>query len=377
MTPVRRFFGALVCLAAVLLALALLEGLCRLALPGGGTSSIVPDPVLGYRRAARARFVEPGENPRPVAVVTNADGWRGPDRPLEKPAGTARVALIGDSYVEATAVEEEKSFRALTEADLARTLGRPVEVCNFGVSGYSPVQYLLVLRDHVLRTRPDVVAMFIFPTNDLEAMTADTAPSRLAPFAATTPDGRLAIDTTFASTPAFMAKRAGLFLRRNLALANIVMERLQRLRLARHGEGFHAGNAVPPYLSPCTASPDPRFVRDLELLELVLAEADRLCREAGARLVVVDVDHDGGTPDDAARLLALDPSFDPFCLEDRIGRFAAARDLPFVGLQRHFYGLTGRTGQAYHWQHWNYAGHAEVARVLAGALAPLLGGAGG
>ena len=369
----KQLRGALLLsLGALLLGGALLEGACRWWLPGGGLSSIAADPVLGYRRAANAAFVETGENPRPVTVTTNAAGWRGPDRPLAKPAGTLRVALVGDSYVEATAVEEDRTFGVLAGQALTRAAGRPVEVANFGVSGYSPVHYLLALRDSVLATRPDVVALFFFPLNDLEALTADTSPTALAPFVGQGPDGSLALDLSFADTTAFAAKRAGLFLRRHFAVFNVLYERLQRLRLARYGQSYHADAALPPYLSVCTAKPDPRFARNLKLLALVLQEADRLCREAGAKLLVVDVDYDGNSPKDAARLKALDPTLDPFCLEDWVGRWAGSRQVAFLGLQRRFYALTERTGQSYHWTHWNYQGQQEVAQALTEAVLPLL-----
>ena len=363
----------LLVLGALVLGTGLLEGLCRWRLGDGATSAIVPDNVLGYRRAPNAKFVEVGENPHPVVVATNRSGWRGPDRSADKPAGTVRVALVGDSYVESTAVEQDRAFGALAEKKLAQALGRPVEVANFGVSGYSPAQYLLVLRDYVLATHPDVVALFFFPLNDLEALTADTAPTVLAPFAGTRPDGSLALDLSFADTASFAAKRVGLFLRRHSALANLVYERVQSLRLARYGQRYHAGAALPPYLTLCTSRPDPRFARNLHVLSALLEEADRMCREAGAKLLLVDVDYEGNTPQDAARLKRLDPTIDPFCLEDWASRWAASRQVAFLGLQRRFYELAARTGQSYHWTHWNYAGHQEVAQALTEALLPLVG----
>lgn len=369
----KRFLSAaLLIVVALALCAAVIEGLCRAILPEGSASAIVADPVLGYRRAPLSRFVEEGESPGRVIVTTNRSGWRGPDRPAQKPENAFRVALIGDSYVESTAMDEAGTFGALAETALARASGRPVEVLNFGVSGYSPVQYLLVLRDHVLAARPDVAVLFYFPLNDLEAMTADTAPTRLAPFAGTTPDGGLALDLSFARSPAFYAKRAGLFLRRHLTSANFLYERLQRLRLARYGQEHHAEAALPSYLTLCASNPDPRFVRNARLLELLLDEAVRLCRENGVKLVLACVDYDGNTPRDAARLRALDPTVDPTCLERRARQWAQDRGVPFIGFQSRFFELTRETGKSYHWTHWNEEGHREVAKALTETLLPLV-----
>src|SRR5215472_11421352 len=46
-------------------------------------------------------------------VRINHDGFRGPDYPKTKPAGVFRVAVLGDSYVEAIQVAEDKTFTAV------------------------------------------------------------------------------------------------------------------------------------------------------------------------------------------------------------------------------------------------------------------------
>src|SRR6516164_9014006 len=46
-------------------------------------------------------------------VRISQDGFRGPNYPLRKAAGTIRVAVLGDSYVEAMQVAEDKTFSAV------------------------------------------------------------------------------------------------------------------------------------------------------------------------------------------------------------------------------------------------------------------------
>ena len=52
-------------------------------------------------------------------VRINADGFRGPDYARPKPPGVIRVAVLGDSYVEAIQVAEDKTFTAVTGRELA------------------------------------------------------------------------------------------------------------------------------------------------------------------------------------------------------------------------------------------------------------------
>lgn len=53
-----------------------------------------------------------------IAHRVNTLGLRGPDRPIEKPPGVARVAVLGDSVVWGWGVAEEDGMVARLEARL-------------------------------------------------------------------------------------------------------------------------------------------------------------------------------------------------------------------------------------------------------------------
>lgn len=73
----------------------------------------------------------------------NNDGWNSPiDYSREKKPGVKRIAVIGDSYVEAWQVDAEKNFSSL----LGDSLGTKYEVYAFGVSGSPLSQYLHMSR---------------------------------------------------------------------------------------------------------------------------------------------------------------------------------------------------------------------------------------
>ena len=99
-----------------------------------------------------------------VPVRVNSLGFVSPEYPEAKPAGTMRVALIGDSMVDALQVEPEARFRTLVEGALA-TAG-PAQVLNFGLPGTGPVTSLGEYRDFARRFRPDAVVVGIYTDND-------------------------------------------------------------------------------------------------------------------------------------------------------------------------------------------------------------------
>ncbi len=98
----------------------------------------MPDPVLGpvLRPGRRARWRTEGD----AAVAINAQGMRD-DQNIgrEKPPGTFRVAVLGDSYAEALQVDARDAFFRVMERRLRgcdALAGRPMQVLNFGVLGY-------------------------------------------------------------------------------------------------------------------------------------------------------------------------------------------------------------------------------------------------
>lgn len=100
-------------------------------------------------------------------IENNREGFRDREHPLEKPTGTFRVAVIGDSMSEALAVAREKTYWSVLERELAACRGNAVDVMNFSVSGYGTAQQLLTLRHNVLKYAPDIVLLAFFSGNDV------------------------------------------------------------------------------------------------------------------------------------------------------------------------------------------------------------------
>lgn len=118
------------------------------------------DPVLmwEYRPYGHHRSIE-----------TNRYGFRDEDfASPRKPAGTWRVAFIGDSVTLGLGVAANLTFVRRCEAD-ARALapGLDVQALNFGIDGYNTIQIAELLRIRVLSFEPDRV-VYVMCLNDFD-----------------------------------------------------------------------------------------------------------------------------------------------------------------------------------------------------------------
>jgi hypothetical protein len=86
---------------------------------------------------------------------------------LKPPPGTFRIALLGDSYIEAFEVPFEKTVGELVEPRLSALRGTPVEVLNFAEGGYGTSQQLLTLQHEVWKYSPDLVLLAVTTGNDI------------------------------------------------------------------------------------------------------------------------------------------------------------------------------------------------------------------
>jgi hypothetical protein len=133
-----------------------------------GPALLVADPLIGKRYVAGYEgrvFVDEAGGEVPLRF--NREGFRSPDHPRAKPAGTVRIAVVGDSMIAAVATPEQRTLVRLLESSLQhRGPGARHEVLNFGVSSSSTGQELALYRHLVSRYAPDVVVLAFFVGND-------------------------------------------------------------------------------------------------------------------------------------------------------------------------------------------------------------------
>jgi len=122
------------------------------------------DPVLGWRNRPGATVAYNRREYR-TKVEINRLGFRDVERSVTKPPGKQRIVVLGDSFVEAYAVERDEGLTRRIEM-LANEQGCPADVVNAGVHGYSIDQNFLWFERESEPLAPDVVLLAVY-YNDL------------------------------------------------------------------------------------------------------------------------------------------------------------------------------------------------------------------
>jgi len=260
--------------------------------------SFLYDRLLGWRNIPGRKSTTFGQ---PLTI--NSRGLRGPEYPFEKPAGTRRILVLGDSYTWGYGVADEELFTKLLEEKLVAD-GRAFEVLNCGVSGWGTDQEYLFFREEGTRYSPDVVVLTFF-FNDLSEVVASMMYGSAKP----------------------------LFLNSDLELGNVPVP--------------------PPWKKQELVVTD---VDPFELVVAIMKELDRLCVRAGCRLVVMKFGN--SLAPRSERFLEMERQFESL--------LARELDVPYLDLDEAFAesGSAGKKLVSVPDGHWNAAGHRETALAL-------------
>lgn len=106
---------------------------------------------------------------REVPVSINSLGMRGPDIPAEKPPGTKRVLVVGDSFAFGYLLPNEDSMPALLEGLLDQKGLGDVQVINGGVPGFGIVNAAGLVEQRGLTLAPDVLVLAASPGDIADA----------------------------------------------------------------------------------------------------------------------------------------------------------------------------------------------------------------
>ncbi|MCI0433852.1 MAG: hypothetical protein L0271_09380 [Gemmatimonadetes bacterium] len=116
------------------------------------TPDFMPDPELTLVPRPGVRAVHARDGTFSSTFTTNAFGLRDRETTLEKPAGTTRIATLGDSFAWGFGVDDNAIFPALLEESMPG-----VEVINLGVTAYGLHEEILYFRRLGMRFDPDIV----------------------------------------------------------------------------------------------------------------------------------------------------------------------------------------------------------------------------
>lgn len=342
---------------------------------------IQADHWTGVRHIPNRTLVQESEGYAIVRI--NAHGFRDHEMTVEKPPGTLRIALVGDSYVEAAQVALEDAVSEKIESRLNDT--HPTEVLNFGLSGYSTAQEYLNIKHHILPFDPDMIILSMTVTNDIRDNHQDLTRT-VRPFYTLNTDGSLKLDTTFRQPEGRMFRlrsnypklwNAISWLASNSRLGGLVIEAARSVSQHRRQP---TQNSEPSELTPATLrdlnvyNPDTPAPWDeaWTITEKLLLKIRDLCRENNIKLlVVIQATARQIDPETRTYFQTHHPEFDLDYPERRLVAFFAQNDITALPLSPAFRAHKQSTGQYLHGfgkmlggGHWNEKGHDLAAKTI-------------
>lgn len=365
----------LLSLISLIISLGVLETVLRLThLFGARISYIQPDRVLGMRFIPEHSYWSCKENNIPISGKINSLGWRSKERSLKKSANTFRIAVLGDSYVEAMQVEIDRTFLVLAENEINEETSKKFELWNFGLSGFTQTEEFLILQNELKKYAVDMVILFFFPGNDIDDIARKTAYYKNSrPFFTISKNQELILDTSFSTTLEFKVKCFMNIFKKHSALISLIAERYNVFRQMRSEQRNKIETKITGYLSLFTSHPDRIYLENYKLNKRLIQAMAEYCRGEKIKFMLVCCDV-YFNPRIEQEYKKIDSTFDKYFFEDDLQHFSQSVKIEYLGLQRIFSNASTLTGLTYHWSpggHWDYQGHGLVATALHSKLKPL------
>lgn len=388
-------------LGTLLIVYLLLEGWARLFPPKDQLVwPLVQDPAVGSRFQANSRVVLSNGLDFRVEERTNEAGFL--DRPLptlpRKP-GTCRIAILGDSFVEAAQVPNNQKVQVELERLMrARWPELGVETMAFGFSGTGQLNQLGYLEAYVRPRKPDLIVL-VFVSNDfannsslLESLRVGWHPAHTPRvFARETAPGTIElqpIDPAWMSyrLPAAQDERPWLHARLHRASR---FYRWVYAKLALQYPNVAQRMGREPTESDRTkarfegiAGLDPQYARLLSgwnyqtspNIDFMFREPDPLPEAFEQALRFTGFAFDtfkARAKADGARLAVLATHEVSGTVETRLRKILKEKELPLLSLNEHIATRGGKVADA-HWRHdghWSPQGHTWAAEALVAHIA--------
>lgn len=331
-----------------------------------------PDHILGWKFTPGRRYWSKKENDHPITGRINSYGWRDKEWSIKKPINNYRIAVLGDSFVEAFQVEMDRTFLALTDNQLNKNQHNKAELMNFGRSGFTQTEELLVLKNCVSQFSPNMVVLFFSP-NDIGDVSRETTSDLIRPFYHISESKELILDTNFVKMREFKIKCFINWLKQHSSVISLLCERYNSFKkqiraTAKRKANTKGGETSPKklegYLSLCTDNADANFLRNYKLNKILIKIMSEYCKEKGIRFILVTRENRAYIPEVEKKCKLIDSTFNANFFEDNLRAFAKSINVECLGLQRIFRQSFENMGVSLHWGHWNYEGHKVVANAL-------------
>ena len=324
-------------------------------------------------------------------VTTNSQGFHDTEHGLQKQAGTYRILVLGDSFIEALQLPIAKTFTKILETRLNQRINRPkIEVINLGLSGRGPAQYYRILEKKGLAYNPDLVVMAVLPNNDFSDSYPEFSNYSYKPYYRMTEKNN--IELIPFSIPPWYSPRS-LFTHSSMAYF-FVYEILKRPDLAevfiRMGL-LPAMQVNPPSITREDAkvslpfgyglylkNPSPEWQEAYEITLRMIREARNLAQKNGALFYAFAIPDLLRTREDLqkqAKSTYKDFSLDFDKPYKEIAKYCQTWEIPFVDMSPFFVEDFKRHQQPHTWAHdghWNERGHALGADIMVAPLARVI-----
>lgn len=342
---------------------------------GARVSWSKPDPLLCYRFVPGSKYWSKKENDHPITGKINSYGWRDKEWSPQKSENIFRIAVIGDSYVQAIQVETDSTFLKLVENQFKKDFNFETELMNYGRSGFTQTEELLILKSDVVQFSPDMAVLCFLPSNDIADVSKGTAPNFERPFYSILQNGELILDTSFRETLGFKIKSFADYFKRKSALLSLIAERYTAYKKSRRINKRKStikentlSKKIGGYLSLCTDNPNIKYIQSYRLNKILIKTMAEYCKEKDIKFMLICLPTQAYIPKTEKEYAAIDSTFDSNYFEDDLKDYAQELNIEYLGLQRIFREYYENTGINLYWGHWNYEGHKIVANALTNKL---------
>ena len=339
---------------------------------------VADDAALFRLRPGAAELIRDPRTGAETLFTVNAAGYRGPELTVGRP----RVAVYGDSFVEARFTPVERTFPVRLGEELSGP-GARFEAVNAGVSGYGPDQAAMRMARELPALAPKAVVLAVYAGND----GGDVVRNRLLRLdrGGTLRIAAPCLDDAQAQVlgePGFALRRAARWVGRRLRAGpdgggSRSLE--WALQACRREHSAHLDDAacvdnlfLDHYDADLALEPaSPSALHKRALLEAALARAKGAA--AGVPLLVVAIPdfRDACRGCDHARAAAAYPGYRPAALTDAVTAAARAAGVAHLDLFGEF-AARGEELYAAGDGHWNEAGQSLAARLAAARLREML-----
>ena len=284
----ESLFRLILVLISIFIALIIAEAGCRLLLVNEHQYSVSAtgnqyefyqfDPKLGWSNTPGASGVY-RRREFAYRITINEHGMRQHQVAKKKESSTFRIAVLGDSFVWGIGVNDEDRLTELLEEMLPN-----VEVLNFGTSGYSPVQYLLMI-DDIIEFEPDMVVIVFCLDNDFDDNVFYQRYGYYKPYASLDRDGSLIIN----GYPLPDVRKFG-FQKKNQFLGSVLLGELWNKYLVSNldQEGLIGFSDKLLHIKNKKLSSEQKYLKSeaLRINESVLAKIQSTLHEKGIPLII-------------------------------------------------------------------------------------------